>query len=320
METKTLNSEFTKDTLKGLTSPKKFLNSKYFYDEKGSRIFQQIMRMPEYYLTDCELDIFSGQSNQMAELIISHNSFFNLIELGPGDGLKSKILLKTLISLRADFQYIPMDISSVALHDLVNMLRHEIPELSTKEKVGDYFQILQNLHLDNGARKVILFLGSNIGNFLPDQLDDFLKKLAAITSEGDMVLIGFDLKKSPDVLRKAYDDPHGYTRDFNLNHLVRINRELNANFIIEFFSHHISYNPASGAMESYLVSKCEQSVHVEAFKRVISFKPWESIFMELSQKFTPDEITNLAEKHGFQLMRNFSDSRNYFTDSLWVKK
>ncbi len=320
MGSTTILSEFAKDTLKGLTATKKFLNPKYFYDEKGSRIFQQIMRMPEYYLTDSELDIFSSQSHQMAGDIMSRNSFFDLIELGPGDGLKSKILLKTLIDLRTKFQYIPVDISSDALHDLVISLRKEIPELSIKEQMGDYFQIMQNLHLGNGARKVILFLGSNIGNFLPDQQDEFLKKLAGITATGDMLLIGFDLKKSPGILMNAYDDPHGYTRDFNLNHLVRINSELDADFITEKFLHHVSYNPDSGAMESYLVSKCKQSVHLDALNRVISFKPWECIFMELSQKFSTHEITHLAGEYGFQWVRNFTDRRNFFTDSLWIKR
>ena len=320
MPTTTLVSEFATDTLKGLAAPEKFLLPKYFYDETGSRIFQKIMRMPEYYLTDSEREIFSDQSGKIAEIIAPEMGFFNLVELGPGDGLKSKILLQALLNKKSDFTYLPVDISADALAGLVKELDNEMPDLSIKEMSGDYFQIMENLHQQNGSRKIILFLGSNIGNFFPNELGEFLKTLSSITVAGDLVLIGFDLKKSPSVLSKAYDDPHGFTTDFNLNHLVRINKELGADFNPGNFFHHAIYNPVSSAMESYLISKAEQEIYVEAFHRSITFKAWESIFMEMSRKFDKDEIDNLAGQFGFETIQNFTDSKNYFTDSLWIRK
>jgi L-histidine Nalpha-methyltransferase len=319
MVTTTRLSEFAKDTLKGLTAPNKYLYPKYFYDENGSRIFQQIMRMPEYYLTNCELDIFTRQSKDIAEAILAQPTCFNLIELGPGDGLKSKVLLKVLFQRSEHFSYMPIDISRHAISILADMLTEEIPGLHIQEHTGDYFQVMHGLIKGNGVRKVILFLGSTIGNFSPDELDGFLVKLSSLTATGDQVLIGFDLKKSPEIICRAYDDPHGYTSDFNLNHLLRINRELGADFNPDNFLHHATYNPVSGGMKSYLLSKCAQKVRLEKLHQTISFKPWESIFMELSKKFDISEIESLASKHGFEVLHNFTDDKAYFADSLWVK-
>lgn len=320
MVTTTIHTEFAKDTLKGLTAQNKFLYPKYFYDNNGSRIFQRIMRMPEYYLTRCELDIFTRQSEKIAEAILSQPACFDLIELGPGDGLKSKVLLKELQQRSSHFRYVPIDISRHAIGHLVGMLREDIPDLPIKEQTGDYFQIMHEMIQGNGTRKVILFLGSNIGNFSPDELDDFLSRLASLTAAGDQVLIGFDLKKSPDIIHGAYDDPHGHTRDFNLNHLVRINRELDADFNPDKFSHHATYNPVTGGMESYLLSKCAQKVCLGKLDKIITFRPWESIFMEMSKKFDINEIEDLAGNYGFEAVQHFTDDRDYFADSLWVKK
>jgi L-histidine Nalpha-methyltransferase len=315
----TVLSEFAKDTLRGLTAQNKFLHPKYFYDDHGCRIFQQIMRMPEYYLTRSELEVFSEHSEKISEAILSQPGYFDLVELGPGDGLKSKVLLKSLQRRSGHFKYVAIDISKHAISHLVRMLKEEIPGLCIQEKTGDYFQIMQDMIQVNGSRKVILFLGSNIGNFSPDESDDFFVKLSASTAPGDQVLIGFDLKKSPEVLHAAYDDPHGHTRDFNLNYLKRINRELNADFNPENFLHHAIYNPVSGGMESYLVSKCAQKVRLKTLQQTISFKPWESIFMELSRKFDFYEIECLARNYGFEVVRHFTDKKSYFADSMWLR-
>lgn len=243
-----------------------------------------------------------------------------MIELGPGDGLKSKVLLKELLQRSSNLSYVPIDISEHAIDQLLSMLKEDIPGLSIKEQTGDYFHVMQDLIQGNGARKVILFLGSNIGNFPPDKLDDFLVKLSSLTAPGDQVFIGFDLIKAPEIFCQAYDDPHGHTRDFNLNHLLRINRELDADFNTDNFLHHATYNPVSCGMESYLLSKCAQNVRLGKLQRLITFRPWESIFLELSKKFDIKEIESLASKHGFGVLQNFTDDRDYFADSLWVKK
>ena len=319
METKVQHALFEEDTLRGLTSPKKYLLPKYFYNKKGSQIFQDIMAMPEYYLTDCEFQIFSDQSASICQNLIPGNTPFELIELGPGDGLKSRILLKALAKKQTDFTYLPVDISKHALNELSCNLTKEIPGISIRKKAGDFFRIMQELSAENGINKVILFLGSNIGNFLAEERDKFLSLLKAMTVSGDKALIGFDKKKDPEVILKAYDDPHGHTRNFNLNHLIRINEELNADFNIEDFAHHSSYDPVSGAVKSYLVSTKDQTVHIGHTETTIEFKKWEPIFMELSQKFNDNDIRTLAQRFGFEVQENFTDKNHFFTDSLWVK-
>ncbi|MFO7977288.1 MAG: L-histidine N(alpha)-methyltransferase [Bacteroidales bacterium] len=313
-------TDFARDTLTGLSAPRKYLHAKHLYDDNGSKIFQQIMNMPEYYPTGCEHEIFSGQSAAISSHLRQDNSFFRLIELGPGDGLKSRILLKQLAGQKTGFSYMPVDISGHAIQQLVNCIRGEMNGLKIEDRVGDYMQVMQEINNQDPMPKVILFLGGNIGNFSEQELDDFLNQLQAITRKGDKVLMGFDLKKSPDIIMNAYDDPHGHTRDFNLNHLVRINRELDADFNPDLFSHHCCYDPRSGAMESFLVSSRQMTVHIGALEKDIHFKPWESIFMELSRKYDLPEISQMAFGHGFEIKETFTDSRNFFVDSLWIKK
>ncbi len=313
-------SGFAKDTLKGLTSPRKFLQPKYFYDTEGSKIFQQIMHMPEYYLTNCEMEIFRTQSMSMAQWLHLSDKVFDLIELGPGDGIKSKILLKELHATQKSFTYLPVDISAYSLEQLSRELTKEIPGLQVKQRAGDYFSVMEDMAAQNGTSRVILFLGSNIGNFLPHERAAFMQKVSAMTSSGDGLLMGFDLKKSPAIIQKAYDDPHGYTRAFNLNHLQRINRELDADFDLRNFEHHASYHPETGEMKSFLVSNKAHSVSLNFAKTHIHFDKWEPVFMELSQKFDFKSIEELARNFGFSVKKNFLDTQGYFTDSLWIKK
>lgn len=320
MEQQTIVSELATDTLKGLSSKPKYLLSKYFYDDEGSRIFQDIMQMPEYYLTNCEHEIFTMQKEQIINAFMKKSSAFEIIELGSGDGLKTKVLLKSMLNQALNFQYIPVDISQNANKQLVESLAKEMPSLIVNAKTGDFFQVMKKLNGYSDHRKVILFLGSNIGNFSDDETKLFLSQLSAFARKGDQVMIGFDLKKSPDIILKAYDDPHGHTGRFNLNHLIRLNRELGADFDINNFQHYTDYDPQTGAVKSFLVSKKDQLVHVESLEKSFHFKQWETIYMELSRKFDLEIIESLAENHGFRVEKHFTDSRNYFVDSLWVKK
>ena len=319
MHQTTLLSGIASDTFQGLSSSPKYLLPKYFYDDIGSLIFQDIMKMPEYYLTDCEMEIFSSQKKQIADAFRTGVPNFHLIELGAGDGLKTKVLLKHLTDSSAEFNYIPIDISHKTNDMLVDDLKNEIPDLHVEAKTGDYFHVMDELNKLNGTRKIILFLGANIGNYSPDETSGFLQQLSSVTHRGDKVLIGFDLKKSPEIIIRAYNDPHGHTRRFNLNHLQRINRELGANFNIEQFEHHTVYSPHIGMVKSYLVSNCRQTVFIEALDRKFEFKQWEPIFMELSQKYDLETIQQLAFNSGFEIEQNFSDTKGYFVDSLWKR-
>jgi len=307
MEQKVLLTQLATDTMKGLSSTPKYLLSKYFYDDEGSRIFQEIMNMPEYYLTDCEHEIFSTQKEKITQAIYSGKNMFNLVELGSGDGLKTKILLKHWVEKGINFQYTPVDISAKANHQLVESLKKELPELNVEAKTGDYFQKLKSLNGHASIPKIIFFLGSNIGNFSSEETSEFLGQLAAYSTLGDKVLIGFDLKKSPAIIMNAYNDPHGHTRRFNLNQLERLNRELDADFDIQKFEQQTTYNPLTGEVKSFLVSNTEQEVYFAALEQRFHFKQWEPVFMELSRKFDLETIEKLAKHCGFYVVKNFTD-------------
>ena len=313
-------TSFATDTLQGLSHNPKYLLPKYFYDDRGSRIFQEIMKMPEYYLTRCEMEILSNYKAQISEYFTAASGGIELIELGSGDGVKTEVLLKTLTEQQVQFSYIPIDISTRANEELVQKLNETIPSLRVNAKSGDYFQVLQKMNGQGNTPKVILFLGANIGNFSKDELKTFFHRLSGITRKGDKVLIGFDLKKSPEIIMNAYHDPHGHTKNFNLNHLLRINRELDADFDTRAFLHHPSYNPLNGEMKSFLISTRDQSVHLKELETIIYFKKWEAVYMEMSRKFDTETIHMLAEENGFRIIENFTDSANYFVDSLWIRK
>jgi len=319
MEQLTKLSTFAQDTLKGLSANQKFLLPKYFYDDNGSEIFQKIMKMPEYYLTDCEYEIFTHYQLEMKDLFVNGNAPFELVELGSGDGLKTKILLNYFVEHQVDFKYVALDISRQSNENLYKKLKAELPELRTEFKTGDYFKMMNELNHDSDNNKVFLFLGSNIGNFLEDERHLFLSHLSDLIQPNDKLLIGFDLKKPKDIILRAYDDPHGHTRAFNLNHLVRINKELDADFDIESFRHVAQYNGQTGETKSFLKSTKAQSVYIGALEKKVHFQKDEAIYMELSQKFDLDTIHQLAKKYGFKVEKNFTDERNYFVDSLWVK-
>lgn len=320
MEQQIIVSSLATDTLRGLSAQPKYLLSKYFYDDAGSAIFQNIMQMPEYYLTRCEHEIFTTYRHQIVHELQQQGMPFDLVELGSGDGLKTKILLQALVDKAISFNYVPVDISHKANMELVDSLKEEWPLLNVHARTGDYFQEVKKLNNHAGLRKVILFLGSNIGNFNEGEISLFLSQLSGICHPGDKVLIGFDLNKSPAVIMNAYNDPHGYTQRFNLNHLMRLNRELGANFQTNQFEQHTAYNPDSGEVKSYLVSKTEHTVDIADLEQSFHFKKWEAVLMELSRKFDYQAIENLAEDHQFKVEHQFTDSLNYFVDSLWIKE
>ncbi|MCA1625414.1 MAG: L-histidine N(alpha)-methyltransferase [Acidobacteria bacterium] len=310
-------SGFAADVLKGLSAEPKFLSSKYFYDDEGSRLFQEIMKLPEYYLTRAEFEIFAEQTPKILEAFNAENSPFDLIELGAGDGTKTAVLIDYFLQRATNFTYSPIDISQEAVDALSEKFNAEFPHLLMKPKTGDYFRILETLKTESQRRKILLFLGSNIGNFNQEQAEEFFRNLRTVMNENDLLLVGFDLQKDPRVILLAYDDSQGVTAAFNLNLLARINRELGANFNLENFSHYATYRPTECAARSFLISRKTQTVRVEALNQSFDFKAWEPIFMEISQKYSLEMINEFAEASGFQVVQNFFDSRQYYADSLW---
>ncbi len=308
-------TEFASDVIEGLSSHPKHLSSKYFYDHRGSMIFNDIMQMPEYYLTDCEFEIFNNHKAEIASKIYPDKSYFELIELGAGDGYKTIVLLNYLVQQNVKFQYMPIDISAKAIENLQLNLTKSLPNLNVKYKTGDYSKWTAGL---NGvAPKLVLFLGSNIGNLTENESLSFLRQLRNVLNIGDKLLIGFDLKKDPEIILKAYNDPHGHTAAFNLNLLHRINTELDANFNTDNFYHEETYDPQTGTATSFLISKKEQTVRINRTNSMFHFTTNEKISMEISQKYDEVMINYFAENSGFEVEHNFSDSRSWFIDSLW---
>ena len=312
-----MTDNFAQDVLTGLIAKNKHLPSKYFYDDNGSRIFQEIMKMPEYYLTNAEFEILSMQSRQIVEAL-KFTGPFNIVELGAGDGFKTFKLLEYLIDNNVDFHYIPIDISQEAIDILTKRLKEKLPSLKIHPKVGDYFEILKD-NRESDYQSLLLFLGGNIGNYSEDRAKHLLELFNDNMKVGDKLLIGFDIKKNPIIIHNAYYDIHGITKRFNLNLLLRINRELNADFKIDDFDFYCHYNPITGDVKSYLVSLSKQTVELKALNKSINFDYNELIWTELSKKYAMDEIHNLAKQSGFILNSNFLDCKHYFTDSLWEK-
>ncbi len=313
-------TDFENDVIQGLTSKQKFLSSKYFYNDKGSKIFQDIMRMPEYYLTDCELEIFTDCKQEILNDFSIKNARFELLELGAGDGLKTKILLSHFLDQKIDFKYLPIDISKDAVKTLVNELKIELPDLKVDGLVGDYFDLIGDIEVNGYLKKIVLFLGSNIGNFSKQTSLDFFKSLRAVLNPQDQVFIGFDMKKDPQVILKAYNDPHGHTSAFNLNLLQRINDELAGNFNLDDFMHEEIYDEKSGTAKSYIISLKNQNVAIPSLNSSFLFRKGESVFMEMSQKYDLEMIDELASKSGFEVVRNYFDKRQYYVNSLWKLK
>ncbi|SDH88247.1 dimethylhistidine N-methyltransferase [Chryseobacterium taeanense] len=309
------DNHFLNDVLNGLRSTPKHLSSKYFYDKRGDELFQKIMAMPEYYLTRCELEIFKNKTADIAECIRADQEPFDLIELGAGDAMKSTYLLKYLNEKGADFTYMPIDISGNILSVLEKNLKKKLPAIDILPLEGEYFQMLEKAMKLSSKRKVILFLGGNIGNMNKEEATNFCTELHQLLNPEDIVLIGFDLKKNPYTVLNAYSDLAGITAEFNLNLLSRINRELEANFVISQFQHYESYDPITGSCKSFLISLADQEVKIAG--EVMTFAENEAIDMEVSQKFSKSEIENLAEKSGFTITGEISDSKDWFVDSIW---
>lgn len=310
---------FAQDVLLGLSSNPKTLSSKYFYDAKGDKIFQQIMALPEYYLTRKEFEILEKQHEAILKPILDLGVPFNLVELGAGDGQKTKILLRYLESKQAEFSYFPIDFSATVLDELTADLATQFPNLSVTAIENTYRGALREKMWENGRITLILFMGANLGNFQLEEAYELLDHLRIGSSYEDFVLIGLDLKKDPQTILDAYHDSRGVTEAFNLNLLHRINRELNADFDDDAFMHWPTYDPISGECRSYLVSKKKQTVNLRLLDRAIDFEAFEAIFMEVSKKYSLGEIQDLAKRSGFKHIEHFTDSQDYFVNSLWQK-
>lgn len=313
------NTAFKNEVKEGLSSYPKYLSSKYFYDKKGDKLFQDIMAMPEYYLTGCEFQILSTHTETIGELFRDRENGLDLIELGAGDGKKTKLLLKYMTENNFNFVYKPIDISENAVELLSNNLAQEMPTLNVNAEVGEYFEVLERLKGFNKRKKVIMFLGSNIGNLRHPKAIEFLTHLKDAMLPEDLLFMGFDQKKNPQTVLDAYNDDAGITATFNKNILTRINRELDANFEVKQFKHWEAYNPETGTAKSFLVATEAMEVTIKSLDLTVHFDQWETIHTEISQKYDDKTVAWLAEQSGLAIETSFTDEKGYYKNYVFTR-
>lgn len=301
-----------KEVLEGLAKSQKQLPSKYFYDEQGSDLFEQITHLDEYYLTDCEKEILKENISEIANNL---GSDVMLIDLGSGSSYKTRFLLEELSDLST---YIPVDISEEFLLKSVNRLRREYPRISIIPVFADYTSHFElPVSGSDDQKQVVFFPGSTIGNFDPKEARAFLKNIAEITAEDSEMLIGVDLKKDTDVLEAAYNDPEGVTARFNKNILQHINDALDTNFEGGQFDHHAFYNNKEGRIEMHLISSQKQTVSIGDQK--IDFEEGETIHTENSYKYSLKEFEELVADW-YTVEKVWTDEKDYFSLQYLKKK
>ncbi len=307
-----------KDIISGLAQEPKSLPSKYFYDATGDALFQAIMDMPEYYLSRSEMDVFLHHAKDIV-LTFDPKGFFEIIELGAGDGTKTKVLINKWLEMGLDFSYVPIDISKNVLQLLAAEFKKSFDNLRMTPVAGDYFHVLKDKKTSNN-RKLVLFLGSNIGNLRGDNQANFIQSLSDSLNPGDGLLIGFDLVKNPHTILEAYNDKNGITKQFNLNLLTRCNRELKTDFDLDNFSHYPIYDPERKEARSYLISMKKQVVTFPTSQLKITFEPGETIHTETSRKYTKADIEQLMTNANLKPSGWFYDCKHYFANVLSIKQ
>jgi len=304
---------FAEDVKVGLGARPYTLSAKYFYDDLGSSLFEAICRLPEYYLTRVERDLLATYGR---EIVASFGTPLELVELGSGSALKTKIIIEAALERQSTLRYHPIDISADALVDSSLALLAAHDGLTISAHASDYFTLLRERQLDIHAPVLALYLGSNIGNFEPAEARTLLELLSPALHPGDGLLIGYDLKKDSSILEAAYDDPTGVTSAFNKNLLGRMNRELDANFELDQFRFRATYDHVRGAVDSFLVSETRQVVTIGAIGLDVPLSAGEAIHTESSYKFTRAEIVALAERCGYAERKTFTDAGGRYALSL----
>lgn len=297
--------DFCRDVIAGLSQRPRTLPCKYFYDERGAELFRQICELPEYYITRTELAILRDHAGEMADVL---GLGVELIGLGTGAGTKTRLLLE---NLREPIAYLPIDISCEQLINSCAELSRNFPTVEMLPVCADYLQpLIVPTPMRQPQQIAVYFPGSTIGNFEPQQAQQFLARVTSICGKGGALLIGVDLKKDPAVIQRAYNDSAGVTAAFNLNLLVRANRELDANFDLTNWRHEAVYNAEQGRIEMYLISTAQQQVQIGS--EMFDFANGEKITTEYSYKHAPEEFIGLASAAGFDFERIWSDPNRLF--------
>ena len=296
---------FRDEVLAGLSKSPRKLPYKFFYDARGAQLFQEICELPEYYITRTEIEILRLHGREMAKAL---GPQIELIGFGTGAGTKTRILLEELDNPAV---YVPIDISKEQLEKSSARFRGMFPNLQILPVCADYLEPFElPLPRQLSSRSVVYFPGSTIGNFEPEVAGEFLTRLVELAGDGGGLLIGIDLQKDRDVLERAYNDAAGVTAQFNKNLLVRINRDLGADFDLDCWQHHAIYNPIEGRIEIYLISDNAQTVHIG--DREFRFRAGEEILTEYSYKHTIAGFIELARKAGFHFEQVWTDDARWF--------
>jgi L-histidine N-alpha-methyltransferase len=299
----------------GLTASPKRLPCRFFYDAEGSRLFEKITALPEYYLTRAGLEIMR---EHVAEMVARFPRGATLIELGSGSSAKTRILIGQFVGRDGWLRYVPVDISRTILEESARALLADFPGLEVQAIAGEYQEAMAHLREDFGRPKLILWLGSNIGNLDRPEAVEFLGRLRSLMTPEDRLLVGIDLRKDARVLEAAYDDAQGVTAEFNRNILAHINRELGGEFDVSLFRHQARYDEDAGRIEMHLVSGVAQTVPIAALDLAVPFDAGEAIHTENSYKYSLSEIRETAEAAGLRIECQWLDrgcrfSQNFFS-------
>jgi len=306
---------FARDVRAGLTVSSKSLPCRYFYDRAGSRLFDEICALPEYYLPRAEREILEAHAPGLASRF---GRRVTMVELGSGSAEKTRVLIDAFLARHEALRYVPVDISRTALEESAQVLLASRPALEVLAVAGDYLDGLRYLGTEGDDPKLILWLGSSIGNLERLEAAAFLRRLRGTMSPQDRLLVGIDLRKGPEVLERAYDDAQGVTARFNQNILARINRELGGHFDLDAFRHHAVYDEEIGRIEMYLVSTRTQEVRIDRLDLTVGFDAGEAIHTENSYKYSAPEIEALARGGEVRVDAQWFDSGGRFSVNLFA--
>ena len=307
-----IEKSFAEEILYSLDSKQKFINSKFFYDSKGSALFEKICKLPEYYPTRTELSLLESLQDDLQKYV---KTGCRLVELGSGASVKTKLLLDVLARYDGPLEYFPIDISDI-LVDSSEQLLATYKKLHVTGIIDTYEGGLEFLKRFDQKKNLVIFLGSSYGNFVPKDGRDFLKTIHNTIKPGDLFLIGLDLTKDKNTLESAYNDSQGVTAEFNLNILSRINNELDADFDVTNFEHVAIYDTKQQRIEMHVKSLVDQTVIISKSGKTISFKKNETIRTEYSYKFSLDQIQKLLKDAEFIILQTWQDEKNYYSLTL----
>lgn len=304
---------FARDVRAGLTAIPKHLDCCYFYDREGSLLFEEICDLPEYYLTRAERSILQERAEEVVARLPSH---VRVVELGSGSSSKTRHLLSALVRRQKKLHYVPIDICSIILQETSLGLMHDFPDLEISALAMEYHDGLRHLKTMDKQPQLVLWLGSNVGNFHRPQAARFLEEVRRLMTAEDRLLMGVDLRKERAILEPAYDDARGVTAEFNINLLARINRELHGNFDLDAFQHRAVYNKEAGRVEMYLVSRRAQRVNIADLAMEVEFAAGEAVHTENSYKYSLAEIESLASAAGFRITDQWFDTERRFSVNM----